>query len=119
MSLVVVRHPRYGLTYGSVRPVSSVPGPMTGLTGRSGSIFYAYSQSALRAFLLFDAAGLFYSPFGYDLNSMLVLVEARRTAHPLVLRHVGVVGAWGRHERQGSYWSRCSCSLCVGTDCIS
>ena len=61
MSLVVVRLPRYGLTYGSVRPVSSVPGPMTatGLTGRSGSIFYAFTQSALRAFLLFDAAGLF------------------------------------------------------------
>ena len=55
MSLVVVRHPRYGLTYGSVRPVSSVPGPMTatGLTGRCGSFFYAFLQSALGAFSLF------------------------------------------------------------------
>ena len=112
-SLVVVLYPRYGLTYGSVRPVSSVPGPMTatGLTGRCGSFFYAFFQSALRAFSLFDAAFLFYSPFGYDLNSMLVLVEARRTAHPLVLHHVGVVGAWGRQKRQRSYRSRCSCSL--------
>ena len=59
MSLVVVRHPRNGLTYGSVRPVSSVPGPMTatGLTGRRGSFFHTF-LSALGAFSLFDAAGL-------------------------------------------------------------
>ena len=95
MSLVVVRHPRYGLTYGSVRLVSSVPGPMTatGLTGCCGSFFYAFLKSALRACSLFDAAGLFYSPFGYDLTSMLVQVEARRTVHPLIARYVGVVGA--------------------------
>ena len=117
MSLVVVRHPHYGVTYGSVRSGSSVSGPTTstvsaiGLTGRGGSFLSRVSAERTQNLLLLlsgslpgategdaalcdaAAAGLFQSPVGYVVISMLeflVLFEpTHRIVHALIACDLG------------------------------